>query len=385
MRVLSKKTEAERVLREYLRASGLRPGDRIPGERELAAALGLGRTALRPLLASFEGWGVLERRPQSGTFLRALPAPDSDGVSVTLIAPFQGTGEPGRETDPLWLYRVASAFERVAIAAGASLTLSDQSTLANDPCSVKDLIRNAVAKEAQAVVLLHPLGSREKIAHALAVAHDAGIHPVIVSSRTYPGLASQIYFDSQWGAYTATRYLLNQGHVQIGFAGAPDGHEWVQDRLRGFRSALEAADHTPDPAWTWLPTEAGSERLTALEDGVNALDYFLTLPEQIRPTALVAANDLVARGILQRAAEVGVSVPRQLSVVGFDNDPGALLAGLTTIERPTEALGEVAARATLERVAAGEDADTVTHRLRPKIIERNTVGPPGIKAGNHPG
>lgn len=365
----------ENRLRDLLRRKGLKPGDRIPGERELADALGLGRTALRPLLASLEADGTLERRPQSGTFLKAIPAPQSDRATIALIAPFHGTREPGRETDPLWLFRVVSAFERVAVAAGSRLWLRDQTPADAAPGSVKTLVREALAERVQAVVLLHPMGTREQITHALALIHDAGVHPVIVSSRTYFGLASQVYFDSEWGSYAATRYLLNQGHRRIGFAGAPDGHEWVQDRLRGFRNALNAAEIVLDAAGVWLPPEPGSERLAVAEDGVHALEHFASLPEDQRPTAVIAANDGVALGLLRRAGEIGIGVPDQLSVVGFDNDPGALLARLTTVERPTETVGEVAARATLERIAAGAAADTVTHRLRPVIIERSTVAP----------
>ena len=99
-----------------------------------------------------------------------------------------------------------------------------------------------------------------------------------------------------------------------------------------------------------------------------------------RSTALVAANDVVALGILDAARAANVAVPEALSVIGFDNDPEALLAGLTTIERPTETLGEAVAQTTLERMAAGPQAATLTLRLRPVLIERSTVGPPPDEA-----
>jgi LacI family transcriptional regulator len=87
----------------------------------------------------------------------------------------------------------------------------------------------------------------------------------------------------------------------------------------------------------------------------------------------------VAFGVLEAARRRGLSAPQDLSVIGFDNDPQALLAGLTTVERPTEALGEAVARVALERLAAGCEAETVTVRLRPVLIERRTVGcPPAV-------
>ncbi len=363
-------------VRDYLRARNLQIGDRIPGEREIAAALGVGRTALRPCMDTLVADGVLERRPQSGTFLRSLPAPEMRGTSIALIAPFQGTDEPGRETDSVWLYRVVTVFERVALPAGAKLLLKDQSPVADDPCSVKDLSREAAAEGVRAAVLLHPTGPKEKISCALALLHDSGVHPVIISARSYPGLASRVYFDSGWGAYIATRHLIQQGHTRIGFAGAPDGPEWMPERYEGYCNALLAAEISPDPRLVHFPPKGKGERQPLPEDGADALAYFLSLKESVRPTAIFAANDTLALGILRAASAQGIRVPDQLSLVGFDNDPGALLAGLTTVERPTEALGEAAARVTLERIAAGPEAATVTERLRPILIERGTVTSP---------
>lgn len=370
----NKKAEQERTLRDYLQTSGFRKGDQLPSEREIATTLGVGRSALRPLLAALETEGVLQRRPQSGTFLVALPLPKNENVHIALIAPFHGTGEPERRTDPFWFHRVASAFERVVVTAGARLTLMDQTQYLHDACSAKELSREAVRQGVQAAVLLHPLGTRNTIACALALLHDAGVHPLILSARTYPGLASQVYLDSGWGAHLATVHLLNKGHHRIGFAGASDGHEWVRERLAGYQNALAAAEITADPAWVHLPGESGKESPVTVSTGASALDYFHSLPPNQKPTALVAANDVVALGVLRRASELGILIPQSLSVIGFDNDPDALLAGLTTVDRPAESLGEVAARVVLERVAAGARADTVTYRIRPVIIERKTVG-----------
>ena len=363
-------------LRNLLRGGTLQVGDRLPGERELAQVLGVGRTALRPALEELEAQGFLRRQPQSGTFLVAIPPPFVSGTAIMLMAPFQGAGGTGQAAEAGWLYRVTSAFERTAGQAGAELILMDQSPSAGDPCSVKDMAHRAVAAGVKAAVLLHPLGTREKIACALSILHDHDVHPVIVSTRSYPGLASQVYFDSGWGAYLATRHLLTHGHTRIGFAGASLGHEWVRERHEGYRQALAASEVAGDTAWVRLPEEG--ERLPRREDGVSAFECWRALPAAARPTALVAANDVVALGILDAARAVGVAVPGVLSVIGFDNDPEALLAGLTTIERPTETLGEAVAQTALERLAAGPQAATMTVRLRPVLIERSTVGqPPG--------
>ncbi len=358
-------------MRLVLREGSLRPGDKLPGERELAELVGMGRTALRPLLEALEMQGIVERRPQSGTFLLRIPPPGVHGSTIALIAPFRGTGNKNSDNDAAWLHRVASAFEHNAAPAGARVVLMDQSEHILDTCSISKLALEAVSEGANAAVLLHPFGSRAKIAHALALLHNRGVHPIVVSSRSYSGLASQVYFDSGWGAYLATRYLIQKGHVNIGFAGAPAGHEWLQERLAGYESALDASEISVNRNLVFLPEH--TERLAAYADGVEAWHRWTALPAAGRPTAMVAANDVVAMGLLQAAKEYGTEVPGTLSVIGFDNDPGALLAGLTTMERPTEALGQAAAQVTLERIAAGQAGAAVTVRLRPVLIERQSV------------
>ncbi len=367
-------------VRAYLRSAGFVPGERLPGERELAQVLDMSRTALRSALAALEASGTIERRPQSGTFLTRIPAPSARGARVTLIAPFHGNGRADQVRDSSWLFRVVSAFERTTGPAGMQIQLEDQSTRLDDSRSIIALARDVAAQRPQAVVLLHPVGTRKDIGQALTILHDQQVHPIIVSSRTYPGLASQVYFDSGWGAYVATRHLLQRGHRRIAFAGAPQGHEWVQDRLAGYQDALAAVEIVPDAAWVNLPNDG--ERLAQPSDGEDALQRWLRLPAEIRPTAVDAANDVVALGLLGAAREAGIEVPDALSVVGFDNDPEALLAGLTTIERPIEALGEALARTTLDRVAGGSHADAVTVRLRPVLIERATVGAPTPEPGS---
>jgi DNA-binding LacI/PurR family transcriptional regulator len=366
--------------RLYLRTSGLGIGDRLPGERELAVALGMGRAALRSALEQLELEGIVRRQPQSGTFLTAVPTPHMQGARIFLLAPLQNGSN--QERDAGWLYRVISSIERTVGQAGGELILQNQSPRAGDPCSVKDMVREAAEEGAQAAILLHPLGTRDKIAHALALLHDRGVHPLIVSARTYSGLASQVYFDSGWGAYLATRHLLQHGHTRIGFAGASSGHEWVRERLAGYHSALDAADIAARDDWASLPDDG--ERSPSADDGAAAWERWQSLPADIRPTGILAANDVVALGLLAAAQAEGATVPKDLSLIGFDNDPAALLTGLTTVERPTEALGEAVARVVLERLAAGRDASTVTVRLRPVLIERATVGAPHSDDKNNP-
>ena len=137
---MQQREDAITKIRAYLRDGGLRPGDRLPGERDLSAMLRIGRTGLRPVLADLEAEGYLERRPQSGTYLTQLPPSAARGQSVSLIAPFGDRTQPGRQE---WLYRVAVAFERSAIAAGLRVAVRDQAPFLRDDSSVKTMALEA--------------------------------------------------------------------------------------------------------------------------------------------------------------------------------------------------------------------------------------------------
>src|SRR3569833_992048 len=311
-------------VREYLRGSGARVGERLPGERELAARLGIGRAALRSVLDSLEAEGVILRLPQSGTTLISLPAPAVQSARVVLIGPFQGGCDPERVRDASWLYRVVSAFERMAAPAGVTIILKDQSPYICDPCSIKSLVHEAVDEGAHAAVLIHPSGPHEKIVCALGMLHDRDIQPIIVSSSTYPGLASQVYFDSGWGAYIATRHLHQNGHQRIGFVGGPSDRDWLLERLTGYRTALDALDLDVDPRRELLigSVECGMwnvESRTPSEWGSGILKWWKALDDAIRPTANVAANETIALSIIDAARREGLAVPRALSIIGFAN------------------------------------------------------------------
>jgi LacI family transcriptional regulator len=311
------------------------------------------------------------RRPQSGTYLSAIPMPSGRGLSAAIIAPLTGFSNSHYVYEPFWAHRVVSAFERTAAQTGLRVILKDQSPRRTDPCSVIDLIRESADEGAKAVVLFHAMGSRQKMTHALALSHDLGMHPVMVSSSTFSGLGSEVYFDSVWGGYLATRNLLVKGHKRIGFIGLAENWEWVRDRLTGYQNAMAASDISPLPEWVRvLPQDQCGD---CFEIALSAFEFWSNLDEIKRPTAIFAACDKIALAYRDVAAKNGLSCPRDYSMVGFDNEPEALLAGITTVERPTEALGEAVAKVTLERLCASPCCESVAIRLRPVLIERNSV------------
>jgi DNA-binding LacI/PurR family transcriptional regulator len=200
----------------------------------------------------------------------------------------------------------------------------------------------------------------------LEVLRDRGMPYVLVDAPADPGV-SWVGIDDRDGARKAARHLLGLGHRSFGIVSfnlVPDGYEGpttpereeaagfyvTAERLAGYREALEAAGID----WSDVPTEernAGGGR--ARDAGYDAAAELLDRAS--RPTAILAMSDELAFGVLRAAAERGIDVPGELSVVGFDDTPVAATAepSLTTISQPHELKGATAGRLLLDPPAAG--------------------------------
>lgn len=161
--------------------------------------------------------------------------------------------------------------------------------------------------------------------------------PLLQLYYRLPGLTSSyVIVDHTKGGYLATKHLLNLGHRRVGHLSAPD-HAHGLLRLQGYRDALAEAGLQPDDS---LVAEAGYE----WEGGYAAALKLLQLPEDERPTALFASCDLSAWGAISAARNLGLQVPQDLAVVGFDDLKIAAFSplALTTVAQPRYEIGRVA-------------------------------------------
>lgn len=193
--------------------------------------------------------------------------------------------------------------------------------------------------------------------------------PVVALDRDLdiPG-ASTIGVDHEQGAYTAVRHLLDLGHTRIAHIAGPSRVAVSARRRAGWERALREAGLVPDEG---LVVEG-----TFLEDGGYAAGAALL--ERVEDfTAVFAANDLTALGLLAACAEAGVSVPGDLSVVGFD---GIHLARyttprLTTVAQPIYDLGRRAGEVLIDAIGV-EDAPTVVEMLDTHLVLGGSTGAP---------
>lgn len=166
------------------------------------------------------------------------------------------------------------------------------------------------------------------------------------------------------GGRLATEHLLGLGHRHIGCITGPKGKRAADERRAGFEAAMAKAGLTVRPEWV---IEGDFE----LAGGNSAMTALLALPE--RPSAVFVGNDMMAVGALRALADAGVSVPEQMSLVGYDNIELAhyLVPALTSIEQPKAGMGALAVDTLLARIKAPDSSRRVL-TLTPELIVRDS-------------
>ena len=192
--------------------------------------------------------------------------------------------------------------------------------------------------------------------------------PAVLVNRREPGEIPSAIVDDEAGSALAVGHLIELGHRRIGHVAGPQNSDTGRRRLAGYRHALAAAGLPADPM---LVAESAFDEAAADE----AAGRLLSL--DARPTALFAANIRIAIGALSAAHRLGVRVPDELSVVGFDDVPlaGYLAPPLTTVRMPLEELGRRAVDSLLEEIGGGH-AENVTVAIPPQLVLRASTAPP---------
>lgn len=194
-----------------------------------------------------------------------------------------------------------------------------------------------------------------------------GVPVVAVDPHTGPSGTPTIDSDNRAGAVLATEHLVALGHRRIGFLGGRVDLDSAQQREEGFRHAMHTAGVPVDESLVTI----GGYRPESADGPARSL-----LDRDDRPTAVFAANDLSAIQVMTVARELGMSVPEDLSVIGFDNVPESALASppLTTINQPLQQMGAEALRMLVDLIDGRERASHL--RLPTELVVRSSCAPP---------
>jgi DNA-binding LacI/PurR family transcriptional regulator len=259
------------------------------------------------------------------------------------------------ELDSPWAMEIIRGVESAARAEDLAVVVS---ALAGPGAIGRSWVDDLAARRSAGVIIVFSELSRAQVERLRARSIPfVVVDPVGETAEDVPWVGA-----TNWsGGLAATRHLVELGHRRIGMIGGPPGILCSRARIDGYRAALDEAGVAVDPALI----EHGDFHV---EGGYEAGRRLLERPD--RPTAIFAGSDLQAFGLYEAARVLGLRVPDQLSVVGFDDLPMARWAWppLTTMRQP---LFEMAARAT--RLVLGDGPDTRVE-LSTSLVVRESTG-----------
>ncbi|GAB2453862.1 LacI family DNA-binding transcriptional regulator [Xylanimonas ulmi] len=288
------------------------------------------------------------------------PAPPAEGTGLIDLV-FHRIGSP-------WSMELIAGVERAAAEARLSVIVTEldgrhrpsdawvDATLARPPRGVLLVASHLAADQ------------RERL-------QRRSIPVVVIDSDGDIGENEVTVGSDNWrGGLLATRHLIALGHTRIAAVGGPDDLLCSRARLDGYRSAHDEAGLVIDPRLI----RSGD---FYIEAGHRAGRDLLMLPERERPTAIFAGSDMQALGVLRAAQELGVSVPGDVSVVGYDDLPVVewVHPALTSIDPKLATQGAVAARLLVD-LAEGRTPPASGINLTAELVVRASTAPPRTAA-----
>lgn len=194
--------------------------------------------------------------------------------------------------------------------------------------------------------------------------------PIVLFDRIVNTIqCNQVFCDNSLGGYTGIQHLAELGHRRIGVIATMSYTETMMRRVAGTRQAIDAYGIDADPA---LLIQGDTQ---LFDMGYNAAKHLLQLDPP--PTAIFALTDVTAVGVMHAAAEMGLHIPDDLSVVGYDDLPIAsyTIPPLTTVAQPIMQMGETASAVLIRHI---ENAELPPERvvLPTQLVVRATTAPP---------
>jgi LacI family transcriptional regulator len=235
----------------------------------------------------------------------------------------------------------------------------------DSPRLIEDVLGLVRERRPTGLLLTPPVGDVAALLDALeAVDQDYARLSALDAGRPGP----LVNVDDRAAALDLTRYLIDLGHRRIAFIRGHAAHHSASTRFEGFVAAHAERGLDFDPRLVLQ----GS---FSFESGLECGRILLSRSE--RPTAIFAANDEMAAGVLHVARHLGLEVPAQVSVAGFDDSPLArhVYPTLTTVRQPVRAMAELCVRRLIDGARAGR-REPQPQRLSHELIVRESTGKP---------
>ena len=231
----------------------------------------------------------------------------------------------------------------------------------DDPAKQRNYLRTLQEKRTDGLIVASA-GDDAVLASSLTDTRE----PLVIVDRNIEGLSADlVQIDHERGAYLATKHLLELGHVRIGCITGPVATAVSAMRVHGFIRAMAERGIEIEPSAIVESDFSG-------EGGQQAAGRLF---DTVRPTAIFACNDMMGIGALRVAAERGIRVPHDCSIIGFDDIElsSYTYPALSTVGQSVRALGEAAAHMLIERISGVVSGPTRRRVITPRLVLREST------------
>lgn len=352
--ILAPGAKAAASIRDDIRQGNYAVGERLPNERDLAERFGISRGTLRQALKILEDERLISRQQGRGTFIaNVLHAAVPSDTRTALIAAIVYERES-------YFNPILNAASLQAASAGYVLTTGSNDTPETETQHLTAFLRSGVQGALMSPVARFSLPGYQRL-------REGGIHVVLIDTLL-PGCEEDfVSVDNRIGTMLAVRHLIELGHRRIGYVthNYPLDIPCRDDRLAGFFDSTRAdalrIDHV---------IEADPEQYQA--------SILAMLQSRNRPTGIVCFNDIWALRVASIARELGLRLPQDLSIVGFDDHSMARNYDIpiTTIHPQFREVGIHATNLLIEKIERPRQRPTMTILIRPQLIVRDSTAKP---------
>jgi DNA-binding LacI/PurR family transcriptional regulator len=328
------------ALKEQIAAGKFAEGRRLPSEAELAARFKVSRPTAARALRDLQALGIISRRAGSGSYLNDSVAWASKRLKQTFGLLVPGLGDT-EILDP-----VCNEITRFAQSLGCEVLWGDSADPVTTAEDALALCRQYIDRKVDGVFLapVETVLDRAAVNHQISkMLHEAGI-PIVLLDRDaaeFPGRSQHdlIAIDNFSAGFVLTEHLVALGNRNFRFLARPGYPSTTDLRLAGCREALNRAGLTQAQRFAWFGEP-------------NDLEFIKNMLSPSPPNAIICSNDQTAAKLIQTLSLLGVRLPQDVRVVGFDDVRYATLLSvpLTTIRMPCRAIGRAAVRAMQERI-----------------------------------
>lgn len=340
-------------LKKEIISGNIKPGDKIPSENELSTQYGVSRHTVRKAISILQHAGFIQTEQGLGSFCSSTLVNRTKSHNIAVVTTY---------ISDYIFPRLISGIDHVLTQHGYSIILKNTG---NSQENEKKVLEEILAKDIDGIII-EPSKSEILCMHEkqYKVLEEWNI-PYIFIQGVYPQMHHKphIILDDTYGAYLATKHLIDLGHENIVGIFKVDDMQGMA-RLKGYSKALAEANRMYDPDRVILfHTEDRMEK--------PAMLIRQWLAQNVEFDGVVCYNDEIALEIYNVLAQCGKRVPQDISITGFDQSGIAMNGPIrfTTVSHPKEQLGEMAASLLLEKLGKVPDEESkIPRMIRPELI-----------------